>query len=196
MGEYEDKVNEVEVEKELENFKSAVNRDLEGLKKSISDLKNSIIEIRASIGEKENPFQLLKAVASEEDLAEEGLSEKEESEGILETRTQGFSPSNFKTCFSLVKWVWNLIDIGLDEDDMRNLSNYCEFFGLIPKGASRYISDLSLAITKAKKLGLNEEILLLCMYSAAKASGLKFELEDITDMVFNAIRTRSYRPVG
>jgi len=191
MGEYEDKVDKVE--KELENFKSTVSKALEELKKSISDIKNSIIEIRASIGEKENPFNLLKAM-SEGDLPDEKTSEEKEAE-VLEMHVRE-TPTNFKTSFSLVKWVWGLIDMGLDEKDMGNLSSYCEFFGLIPKGASGYISDLTQVITKAKKLGLSEETLLLYMYSAAKASGLKLELENMTDIILGAIRTRPFRPVG
>jgi len=191
MGEYEDKVDKVE--KELETFKSTVSKALEELKKSISDLKNSVIEIRAAMGEKENPFNLLKVITGEEDL-EEKLEEKE-GEGVLETRAQE-TPTNFKTGFALVKWVWSLIDMGLDEKDMGSLSSYCEFFGLIPKGASGYISDLTRTVAKAKKLGLSEETLLLYMYSAAKASGLKLELEDMTDIILGAIKIRPFRPVG
>jgi len=204
---YGEKVDRVE--KELENLKSSVKRNVDELKKAISDLKNSIVEIRTAISEIENPFNLLKAVTGEEGLperlreplrepereTEEVLKEAKREEEAVSVPRPGKPPVSFKTAFSLVKWICALLDMGFDENDVKNISNYCEFFGLLPERSSGCISDLSLTVNKARALGLDGSVLALSMYGAAKASGLKFELEEITDMVFNTLM-KLYRRGG
>jgi len=209
------------IEKELENFKASIDTVVGNLKRDISEIKNSIIDIRTAIGEIENPFNLLKAFTSNEDLAkhlkteylaetksrmESGIAENDETKMTLEEPKREeivisapepkmrVPSSNFEISLSLVKWVWTLLDMGFDENDVKKLSAYCEFFGLLPKGSSEYISEVSLTVKKARMLGLSEEVLALGMYGAAKASGVKSELEDITQIVFNALRKFMSKP--
>ena len=209
-----------EVEKEPENFKSNISAAVNDLKRDVSEIKNSIIDLRTAISELENPFNLLKAFTGEEDLAKHFKAEdaaetkrgmenetavKEEAKLVLEEpkreekvvsapRLERARTSNFETSLSLVKWVWTLLDMGFDENDVKKLSTYCEFFGLLPEGSAGYVSEVSSTVKKARMLGLSEEVLALGMYGAAKASGLKSELEDITQIVFNALRKFMSRP--
>ncbi|MHA1632564.1 MAG: hypothetical protein ACTSXC_07155 [Candidatus Freyarchaeota archaeon] len=216
MGDHKEKV--AEVEKELENFKSSINAAVNDLKRDVSEIKNSIIDLRTTISELENPFNLLKAFTGEEDLAkhfkaedaaetkrgiENETAERGETKPVMEEpkREEAIPAlsacthaSNFEISLSLVKWVWTLLDMGFDENDVKKLSTYCEFFGLLPKGSSGYVSEVSSTVKKARILGLSEEILALGMYGAAKASGLKSEFEDITQIVFNALRKFMSRP--
>ena len=101
---------------------------------------------------------------------------------------------SFNASIALIKWVWTLLDLGFDEGDVEKLSSYCEFFGLLPRGSSRFISEVASAVSKARSLNLSEEMVALSIYGAAKASGVKIELEDITDIVFNALRKIIARP--
>ena len=190
-----DKVEKVE--RELEDFKSSVSSNMDELKEAVSELKNSIVEIRAAISEIENPFNLLKAVSSEEELAKhlevEGQPEALEREAEVEEVSEGPAPvealprPDLKEVQSLIKWVWKLLDMGFDEKDVRNLSTTCELFGLLPKGSSGFIHELSLTVSKARELGLSEDAFVLGVLCAAKASGLKLELEDAWDMIFRVM---------
>jgi len=198
---------------EFEEFKSEVNRVVSELKKEIEDLKNSIIDLRASLSEMENPFNVLAALAGEEgarrltDLIrregkvegkERERVERRELEKVVERPPQQLSGEvpevHFNTSIALIKWVWTLLDLGFDEEDVKKLSSYCEFFGLLPRGSSCFISEVASAVSKARSLNLSEEMVALSIYGAAKASGVKIELEDITDIVFNALRKFIARP--
>ena len=203
---------------EFEGFKSEVNRIISVLKKEIEDLKNSIIDLRTSLSEVENPFNLLTALVGEEGSKRltEAMRRKEkekiesrELERELKT-TEKLVPLptpqqlgrevpevSFNQSIALIKWVWTLLDLGFDEEDVRKLSSYCEFFGLLPRGSSQFISEAASAVSKARLLNLSEDMVALSIYGAAKATGVKIELEDITDIVFNALRkfiTRSESP--
>ena len=201
---------------EFEGFKSEVNRVVSELKKEIEDLKNSIIDLRASLSEVENPFNLLAALAGEEgarrltDLIrregkiegkEERVERRELEKGLKAAEkpppqqlSREVPEVGFNTSIALIKWVWTLLDLGFDEEDVKKLSSYCEFFGLLPRGSSRFISGVASAVNKARSLNLSEEMVALSIYGAAKASGVKIELEDITDIVFNALRKFIARP--
>lgn len=66
------------VENDVNELKSNVKTMSEDLKNVVSDLHKSIVEVRAAIGEIENPFNILRAVTNEEDVKkiyDEKLSE-------------------------------------------------------------------------------------------------------------------------
>ncbi len=201
-----------ELRSEFEKFKAEVNRVISELKREIEDIRNSIVDLRASLSEIENPFNLLSALAGEEGgkkLAEavrkkEKTEDKEkELEEAVKTVEKLPPPLqlgseapevSFNSSIALIKWVWTLLDLGFDEEDVEKLAGYCEFFGLLPKGSSRFISDVASAVSKARILNLSEEMVALSIYGAAKASGVRIEFEDITDIVFNALRKIIAKP--
>ncbi|MCS7115127.1 MAG: hypothetical protein RMJ15_05105 [Nitrososphaerota archaeon] len=54
--------------KEIEKIRSDVDRLSQELRTAVDELKKSIVDIRSAVSEIENPFNLLRAVASEKDL--------------------------------------------------------------------------------------------------------------------------------
>jgi len=208
----EERRSATDLQSEFEKFKSEVNKVISGLKKEIEDLKNAVIDLRTSLSEVENPFNLLATLAGEEGgkKLSEAMHKKEKEkverdlEKELKVAEKPLPPPpqlgrevpevSFDSSIALIKWVWTLLDLGFDEDDVRRLSSYCEFFGLLPRGSSRFISEVASAVNKARSLNLSEEMVALSIYGAAKASGVKIELEDITDIVFNALRKIIARP--
>jgi len=199
---------------EFEKFRSEVSKVISELRKEIEDLKSAISDLRISLSEIENPFNLLVALAGEEGgkkLAELMQREGKEKERVEERKERKLKSvekpvpppppmgrevvkTSFDTSIALIKWVWTLLDLGFDVEDVKRLSSYCEFFGLLPKGSSHFIHEVASAVNKARALNLSEELLALSIYGAAKASGVTIELEDITDVVFNALRKMAIRP--
>ncbi len=183
----------------------------------VSELKKSIIDVRAAVSEIENPFNLLRSISSEKDLkrlnserkrlgirslalekAEEEekptepslpLSSEQEERPIQEERPveRMAPPPTAKTGFGQLKWVWSLLDLGLTPEDIMRFSEYCEHIGYLQPNSSQYISSLAYAANKAKKKGLDKEQLMMSMYQAAVASGAKVDGEDIKEIVSVAI---------
>lgn len=56
------------IEREIGEIKSALGK-LDNIEKVIEDLKRGLMDLRATLSEVENPFNLLKLITSEEDLA-------------------------------------------------------------------------------------------------------------------------------
>lgn len=215
-GEKSDGKNGQEKQNEIEKLRSDMDKAISGIKSEIEELKNALVELKASLSEMENPFNLLaslvdedglrkftgtvQAKASGEDKGEsKRTEEKREERKVEEMKQLGGEPSRafgagYDTSIALIKWVWTLLDLGFEVDDVEKISKYCEFFSLLPKGSSHYVSAIASAVEKARMLNLSEDIMALSIYGAAKASSIKIELEDITDIVFNALRKLIARP--
>lgn len=202
---------DLDLRDEVEKLKSGVDKAISELKCEIEDLKNALVELKSSFNEMENPFNLLSSLVSDEDFrritAQAGAAEKEkvgpekseekkEEEKIKEPHLLGavLSEADYNTCISLIKWVWTLLDLGFDIDDIEKISRYCEFFNLLQKGSSHYISLIAPAVEKARALNLSEDVVALSIYGAAKASGAKIKIEEVTDLAFNALRKLISRP--
>lgn len=190
---------------EVEKLKSDMEKVTSELRSEIEGLKNALIELKSSLSEIENPFNLLSSLVDEESLRKisgmvqskppEKEVEKTEEHKVekspereLQLRSVVIQEADYNKSIALIKWVWTLLELGFDVDDIERLSRYCEFFSLLPRGSSHYISAVASAVEKARALNLSEDIMALSIYGAAKASGLRIELEDITDIVFNALR--------
>lgn len=191
---------------EIERLKSNMDKAISDLKGEVEDLKSALIELKSSLSELENPFNLLSSLVDKGDLKsiaetdqtkvagrEEAGHEKtvEEAEDeIKEGQAQSDKApgANYDKSIALIKWVWTLLDLGFDVDDVEGISKYCEFFSLLPSGSSQCISAVASAIEKARTLNLGEDLMALSIYGAAKASGIKIKFDDITDIIFNALR--------
>jgi len=97
-------------------------------------------------------------------------------------------PSNFKHGFSLIRWIYTMFDLGFDEDSLKRICQYCEYFGVIPKGSSIHISSMIDALTDAKSKGLSEEDIILAMYMAAEAFGVDVKTEKIHELAINVLK--------
>lgn len=191
------------VEKEVEEIKQNFKKTSEDLSRTVEELKKAIVDIRSAITEIENPFNLLRVITSEQELqraqkaaeraaptaeakpAEEAPKKpiEEVSRMILEAK-----PIGFETGFSVIKWVWALLDAGFEAEDVLNLSKYCESVGYLPPRTSEYVNYVVDAMSKARLGGLNMEEFLLIIYGAAKASGLKLEMRELEEIAFTLLR--------
>jgi hypothetical protein len=197
------------VEKEVEELKQSLKKTSEEFSRAVEELKKAVVEIRSAVTEIENPFNLLRVISSEEELqrarrlaeqapvspvrpaeAVEKPSEKplekpleEEARRVVEAK-----PTSFEAGFSIIKWVWALLDAGLDKDDVVNISKYCERVGYLPPRSSEYVGYVVDAMSKARLGGLNLEEFMLIIYGAAKASGLRLEMKELEEVAFSLLR--------
>ena len=93
-----------------------------------------------------------------------------------------------KPAFPLIKWVWALLDAGLDGEEVVNVTKYCESMGLLPANSSEKVGYILNAASKARLGGLNLEEFMLIIYGAAKASGLKLEMKELEEAAFSLLR--------
>ncbi|MCX8171915.1 MAG: hypothetical protein N3E47_08195 [Candidatus Bathyarchaeota archaeon] len=200
------------LEDKIEKIKSDTDKVIGELKSEVEDLKNTLVELKASLSEMENPFNLLTSLVEEGVLrknageAQSKAAEKDEPKRIEEKKANGQliqssggespepSAAGYDMSIALIKWVWTLLDLGFDVDDVERISSYCEFFSLLPRRSSHYISAIAPAVEKAKALNLSEDMMALSIYGAAKASGIRIDPEDIMDIVFNALRKLIAKP--
>ena len=112
---------------------------------------------------------------------------KQVEEQVAEINLEEWSP-NFKHSFSLIRWIYTMFDLGFDEDSLKRICQYCEYFGVIPKGSSIHISSMIDALTDAKSKGLSEEDIMLAMYMAAEALGVDVKAEKIHELAINVLK--------
>jgi len=213
MGEITERLDrlEGEVKKLRGSFQETVNQ----LSQTVEELKKAIVDIRSAITEIENPFNLLRVISSEEELhharrlakqvqakpaeaPKESQLEKpvdvvelkpvEQPQEETVRRVVEAKPVGFETGFSIIKWVWALLDAGLDKEDVLNISKYCECVGYLPPRSSEYVGYVVDAMSKARLGGLNLEEFMLIIYGAVKASGLRLEMKELEEISYNLLR--------
>jgi hypothetical protein len=210
MAEMSDRFNKIE--EEMEKLKQELKTITQNFNQSIEELKKAIIEVKNSISDIENPFNLLKIISSEEDFQRLKKSTEEKTEKVSEKAIEKekiekpkkieeapkieevvkkiaeITTTSFEAGFSIIKWVWALLDAGFDRDDVLNLSRYCESVGYLPNRSSEYVGYIVDAMSKARLGGLNMEEFMLIIYGAAKASGLKLEMKELEEIAFKLLR--------
>ncbi|HEY4674963.1 MAG TPA: hypothetical protein VIH48_02785 [Candidatus Bathyarchaeia archaeon] len=258
-----------EVEKEVQKLKADVEGAI-GLKSTVDDLKNTIVDIRALISEAQSPFNLLQFITNEEDLnkviqarpiIERNMAEKasgktaeargpaqammgnsvaetakaasprgfametvNEGKGNVQVETApiaanekngnstppcientveeqhderanhafnsfeevGFADASKDT--SIIHWIYMMLDLGFDEKSIRKICDYCEFSGFMPKGYGIQVSNLVGAVVKARSQNLSAEELILSLYGAATAAGVKTNTEDLKRLIVNVLK--------
>jgi len=204
------------IEKDVEELKQGLRKTSEELSRTVEELKKAIVDIRSAITDIENPFNLLRVITSEQELqqarkaAEMEAAAKEEvkpAEKPVEEAVEApaeappekpvlevakviaeAKPIGFETGFSIIKWVWYLLDAGFEAEDVLNLSKYCESVGYLPPKSSQYVNYVVDAMSKARLGGLTLEEFLLIIYGAAKTSGLKLEMKELEEIAFTLLR--------
>jgi len=139
-----------------------------------------------------------RAEAAPSEEAKREIAEKPEAEAPperVEARVEEkppakppWAPRKFETGSSIIKWVWTLLDAGMDRDDVVDITKFCEFLGLLPPKSSEYVTYLTSTMTKARLGGLSLDEFMLIIYSAAKASGINLEMRELEETAFKLLR--------
>lgn len=203
-----------EIEEGLSEVRREFGRTSEDMKSTVSSLQNAVIDIRSAVSEIDNPFNALRLITSEKDL--EGLpgtrlvdesrkllkpeedvhqrhetSAEEESQEIMvkeEDSVKILPKSISRAGLTLLKWIWNLIELDLDEEDIISLCRYCEYIGYLPDGSGGQVAALAPMAVKAKKRGTSREELVLNIYAAASISGVEIVSDDVNEAIFDVLR--------
>ena len=202
-----------EIEEGLSEVRKEFGRTSEDMKSTVSSLQNAVIDIRSAVSEIENPFNVLRLITSEKDL--EGLpgtraadermrlpkpeeyihqrhetSAEEYPEIIVEEEDSVRIPptSTSRAGLTLLRWIWDLIELGLDEEDISSLSIYCEYIGYLPDGSGRHVAALAPMAVKARNRGMSREELILNIYAAASVSGVEIMPSDVNEAILDVLR--------
>jgi len=203
-----------EIEEGLSEVRKEFGRTSEGMKSTVSSLQNAVIEIRSAVSEIENPFNVLRLITSEKDLEglpgtrnfderlklpkpeenvhqrHETIAEEEHPEIIVEEEDSVRIPptSTSRAGLTLLRWIWGLIELGLDEEDIASLCRYCEYIGYLPDGSGRHVASLAPMAVKARKRGMSREELVLNIYAAASVSGVEIMPDDVNEAILDVLR--------
>jgi len=202
----------------VQSSSDEIKQTVEDLKKAVVDIRSAVSEIenpfnllRVITSEKDlekldkaqpiiEKVQIVKEKKeNEEKVGEEKLeTDLEAKKSTAETLEQAEEqiaeinleewPSNFKHGFSLIRWIYTMFDLGFDGNILKRICQYCEYFGVIPKGSSTHISSMIDALTDAKSKGLSEEDIMLAMYMAAEALGVDVKTEKIHELAINVLK--------
>jgi hypothetical protein len=177
----------------------------EDLRKAIEELREAVMDIRATLSELENPFNLLKSIdalnlgkpssPSEGEKPPENRPEEKPSGGReaehapppgepvkpIKAKSVGFG-------FNLIKWAWVLMDAGMSKEDIISITRYCESVNYLPKDSSILVEYILDPMYKAKLGGLNDDEFMLIIYNAARAAGIDIRIESLEEMAFNLLR--------
>ena len=202
-----------EIEEGLSEVRKEFGQTSEDMKSTVSSLQNAVIEIRSAVSEIDNPFNVLRLITSEKDL--EGLpgtripdagrnlpkleedvhqihepSAEEHQEIIVkeEDSVRILPTSSSKAGLTLLRWIWGLIELDLDEEDIASLCRYCEYIGYLPDGSARHVASLAPMAVKARNRGTSREELVLNIYAAASVSGVEIMQDDVNEAILDVLR--------
>ena len=202
----------------VQSSSDEMKQTVEDLKKAVIDIRSAVSEIenpfnllRVITSEKDlekldkaqpiiEKIQVVKEKKEDKEKAEEesletDLETKKSAAETLEKAEEQIAeinlkewPSNFRHGFSLIRWIYTMFDLGFDGNILKRICQYCEYFGVIPKGSSTYISGMIDALTDAKSKGLSEEDIMLAMYMVAEALGVDVKAEKIHELAINVLK--------
>lgn len=204
-----------EIEEELNEIRSEFVKNSEKLENTVSSLQDAVVEIRSAVSEIENPFNVLRLITSEKDLdALQGARGPEEGKPIpkpvepvegpppepaIEERSPEIIVEEEKAPvhlppplypvagFTILRLIWDLLDLELDEEDIMSLCSYCEYINYLPTGSSNHVAALAPMAAKARKRGASREEFMLNIYAAAAASGVEFRSDDVNEVILGVM---------
>lgn len=211
-----EKMDQARMSSEIEELKKAVNALKEAIidiRTAISELENPFNLLRVFSTSRELNGLMNKRSKLQKDLREDIKERRQISEPVAKPGTpvkpsvpdrkiekpQPSSKPTFDTVeheriiefdrgFSLLKWVWALMDAGMTREDLTNITKYCERMGYLPLGSSELIEYVIEPMFKARLGGLTLDEFMLIIYSAARASGLNIKIKHLEDMAFTLLR--------
>ena len=203
---------------DVRNSSNEIKQTVEDLKKAVVDIRSAVSEIenpfnllRVITSEKDleklskaqpaiEKIQIVKEESKEMEREEEkpkDLMVKEEiGEAPKQPEEQTEKPVpeseaiGFQHNFSLIRWIYNMFDLGFDKEDLKGICQCCEYVGVIPKGSSIHISGVIDALAAARAKGFSEEDIMLVLYMAAEAFGVGIEIEEIREMVMSMLKRK------
>ena len=203
---------------DVRNSSNEIKQTVEDLKKAVVDIRSAVSEIenpfnllRVITSEKDleklskaqpaiEKIQIVKEESKEIEREEEkpkDLMVKEEiGEAPKQPEEQTEKPISesegigFQHNFSLIRWIYNMFDLGFDKEDLKGICQCCEYVGVIPKGSSIHISGVIDALAAARAKGFSEEDIMLVLYMAAEAFGVGIKIEEIREMVMSMLKRK------
>ena len=112
--------------------------------------------------------------------------EKTENKRMTGNPLEGMGSVN--TGASIVQWVYTMLDLGFDEESIHRICDYCEFSDFMPKGYSGHVSNLVGAVVRARSQNLSAEEVILSIYGAAHASGVKMDPQDLSGLIMRVLK--------
>ncbi len=85
------------LETDLENLKKSVTSSSLDMKKAVEELRKAVIDIRSAVSEIENPFNLLRVITNEEDLANASIRTSEPADKKLKIKKEETRSDNPET---------------------------------------------------------------------------------------------------
>ena len=118
---------------------------------------------------------------------EEEAGEPEEvlPEAVSKERIPSIS---FKQGASFIRWIYMMLDLGFDGDSIQKITEYCEALGVVPQCSSAYVPNLIDVIVRARTQGLSENEIILSIYGAAEAVGIKVDYEEICQIALQVLK--------
>jgi hypothetical protein len=107
-------------------------------------------------------------------------------ERMIDNPLEGMGSVNKGT--SIVQWVYTMLDLGFDEESIHRICDYCEFSDFMPKGYSEHVSNLVGAVVRARSQNLSAEEVILSIYGAAHASGVKMDPQDLSGLIMRVLK--------
>jgi hypothetical protein len=89
---------------------------------------------------------------------------------------------------SIVQWVYTMLDLGFDEESIQKICDFCEFSDFMPKGYGEHVSNLVGAVLRARSQNLSAEEVILSIYGAADASGVKIDPQDLSGLIMRVLK--------
>jgi hypothetical protein len=117
---------------------------------------------------------------------EKQVGETGGKERMIGNPLEGMGSTNKGT--SIVQWVYTMLDLGFDEESIRRICDYCEFSDFMPKGYSGHVSNLVGAVVKARSQNLSAEEVILSIYGAAHAAGVKVDPQDLSGLIMRVLK--------
>ena len=139
---------------------------------------------------KEEKREETEAASKPEESMEKQAAAEEDEQISLETW-----PLEFKNTFSLIRWVYDMFDMGFSGEDLKRICQYCEHFRIIPEGSSIHVSGMIDALTDARRKGFSEEDVMLILCMAAEAFGAEVEKKMIHELAVKVLKRNKLRKV-
>jgi len=107
-------------------------------------------------------------------------------ERMIGNPLEGMGNMNRRT--EIVQWVYTMLDLGFDEESIHRICDYCEFSDFMPKGYGEHVSNLVGAVVRARSQNLSAEEVILSIYSAAHAVGVKADPQDLSGLIMRVLK--------
>jgi hypothetical protein len=124
-------------------------------------------------------------------VEDENRVEREEVCGVVEES----NVNNTSKGTAIIHWIYKMLDLGFNENSIRKICDYCEFFCFMPKGYSEHVSNLVGAVIKARSRKISAEEFILSICCAADATGLRIDPKNLSGLIIKVLG-KDWRGVG